>query len=97
MYELAGDESYNLAEFSTAVAAESGKNVVYRNLPEQDFKAALLKSGMPDQMAALLASSDSGVAKGGLEDNGRQLSALIGRPTTPYVAVIRAALSALRG
>lgn len=96
VYELAGDESYSLAEFSTAVAAESGKNVVYQDLPEQDFKAALLKSGMPDEMADLLASSDSGAAKGGLEDNGHQLSALIGRPTTPYVAVIRAALSTLR-
>ena len=40
----------------------------------------------------MLAESDTGISKGGLFDDGRQLSRLIGRPTTPMPAVVAAAL-----
>jgi NAD(P)H dehydrogenase (quinone) len=93
IYELAGDEGYTLTEFAAAVAAEAARPVVYRDLPEAEFEAALLKAGLPGELAGILANSDAGVAQGGLDDGGRQLSVLIGRPTTPYQAVIRQALS----
>ena len=41
----------------------------------------------------MLADSDAGAEKGGLFDDSRQLSKLIGRPTTSWQAVIRAALA----
>jgi NAD(P)H dehydrogenase (quinone) len=40
----------------------------------------------------LLANSDAGVSKGALFDDGKQLSKLIGRPTTPLADVVKAAM-----
>ena len=92
IYELAGDESYTLGELAHEIARQSGKAVAYQNLPENEFKAALLGAGLPDFLATLLAESDVGASKGGLFDEGRQLSALIGRPTTPLAEMIRLTL-----
>lgn len=95
IYELAGDESYTLAEFSAEIARQSGKPMVYQNLSEADFRQALIGAGLPEVFASLLADSDAGAAKGGLFDDSHTLSKLIGRPTTPYAKVIAATLAAL--
>lgn len=92
VYELAGDHGWTLAELTAELTKQSGKTVVYQNLPEEDFKAALLGAGLPEGLSALLANSDVGASKGGLFDDSRQLSTLIGRPTTPLAESLRAAL-----
>ena len=92
IYELAGDDSYSLAEFAAAIARQSGKQVTYHNLPEADYKAALIGAGLPDGFATLIAESDTGAGKGGLLDDSHQLSRLIGRPTTPLVKMVEAAV-----
>ena len=91
-YELAGDRAYTLAEFAGELARQAGKAVAYQDLPEAEYQAVLVGAGLPEGLAALLADSDAGAAKGGLFDQGRQLSGLIGRPTTPLAAVIAQAL-----
>ncbi|MBW1252307.1 SDR family oxidoreductase [Pantoea allii] len=93
VYELAGDDSYTLAEFAAEIAAQSGEKVDYVNLPQAEFAAALKAAGLPAPLADLLADSDVGVAQGGLFDDSRTLSQLIGRPTTAYQDVIRATLA----
>jgi NAD(P)H dehydrogenase (quinone) len=93
VYELAGDTAYTLADLAAEVSRQSGKTVEYRNLSEPDYKAALLGIGLPEFVAALLSDSDTGASKGALFDNGRQLSALLGRPTTPLATVVAAALA----
>lgn len=92
VYELAGDDSYTLADLAAEVARQSGRPIVYTDLPEPAYKAALLQAGLPEAIAALLSESDTGASKGGLFDDSRQLSALIGRPTTPLAEVVRRAL-----
>ena len=92
VYELAGDDSYTLTEFAAELSRQSGKPVPYVNLPEADYKAALLGAGLPEPIANLLADSDVGASKGGLFDDQHQLSALIGRPTTSLAALMPAAL-----
>lgn len=92
IYELAGDEAYTLGELAGEIAQQSGKAVAYQNLPESEFKAALLGAGLPDGLATLLAESDVGAAQGGLFDDSRQLSQLIGRPTTPLAELVGRAL-----
>lgn len=92
VYELAGDESYSLAEFAAQVSRQSGKPVVYTDLPEAGYKAALLQAGLPEFVAQLLANSDTAAAKGALFDDGRQLSKLLGRATTPLAVSVAAAL-----
>ncbi|HAT1574893.1 TPA: SDR family oxidoreductase [Raoultella ornithinolytica] len=92
VYELAGDEAWTLSELAAALSKLSGKNVVYQNLSEADFAAALKSVGLPAGLADMLADSDVGAAKGGLFDDSRTLSALIGRPTTPLAESIKGIL-----
>ncbi|BBV78574.1 NAD(P)-dependent oxidoreductase [Raoultella planticola] len=92
VYELAGDEAWTLSELAAELSKQSGKNVVYQNLSEADFAAALKSVGLPAGLADMLADSDVGAAKGGLFDDSRTLSALIGRPTTPLAESIKGIL-----
>ena len=92
VYELAGDNGWTLAELTAKLTKQSGTTVAYQNLPEADFKAALLGAGLPEGLAELLANSDIGASKGGLFDDSRQLSQLIGRPTTSLEESVHAAL-----
>ena len=92
IYELAGDTAYTLADLAAEISAQSGKEIAYKDLPEADYKAILLGAGLPEGLAALLADSDAGASKGGLFDDSRQLSQLIGRPTTKLATSIAAAL-----
>lgn len=92
VYELAGDSSYTLAEFAAEIARQSGKPVAWQNLPPQEFAAVLIEAGLPQELAEMLADSDAGAAQGGLYDDSRTLSKLIGRATTPWQETIAAAL-----
>ncbi len=92
VHELAGDTAYTLADLAAAISRLSGKTVPYVNLSQADFEAALLKAGLLAPLATLLADSDAGVARGALFDDQRQLSRLIGRPTTPLDALLAAML-----
>lgn len=93
VYELAGDSAYTLAELAAEIARQSGKAITYQNLTEADYRGALVGAGLPDWLATLLAESDTGASQGGLYDAGHQLSALIGRATTPLSAMVKAALA----
>jgi NAD(P)H dehydrogenase (quinone) len=92
IYELAGDSAYTLAELAAEISRQSGKNIGYTNMPEADYKALLIKVGLPEPLAALLSDSDTGASKGALFDDGHQLSKLIGRATTPLAKSVEAAL-----
>jgi NAD(P)H dehydrogenase (quinone) len=92
VYELAGDTAYTLAQYASEVSRQTGKAIGYVNLPEADFKKALLGAGLPEPIAELLANADTAASKGALFDDGHQLSKLIGRPTTPLSVSMKAAL-----
>ncbi len=93
-YELAGDGSYTLAELAAEVSRQVGRPIAYHDLPAAEFEKALLGAGLPRFLAALLADSDAGAAKGALFDDGGDLRGLIGRPTTPLATSVAAALKA---
>jgi len=92
VYELAGDNAWRLSELAAELSKQSGKKVAYQNLSEADFAAALKGAGLPAGLADMLADSDTGASKGGLFDDSRTLSNLIGRPTTPLAQSISAIL-----
>lgn len=92
VYELAGDQAFTLADLAAEIARQSGQPVVYQDLPEAAYQAALVGFGLPDAFAALLAQSDVAASQGALFDDGHQLGALIGRPTTPLADSVAAAL-----
>lgn len=95
VYELAGDAAYTLTELAAEIAAQSGKEVHYQDLPEADYQKALLDAGLPEPIAVLLAESDTGASRGGLFDDSKALSSLIGRATTPISESMRLALRSL--
>jgi NAD(P)H dehydrogenase (quinone) len=88
VYELAGDTAFTMAELAKEISRQSGRNINYVNMPEAEYKTVLVKVGLPDVVAAMLADSDTGISKGGLFDDSRTLSRLINRPTTPMAASV---------
>jgi NAD(P)H dehydrogenase (quinone) len=92
VHELAGDQSYSLAEFAAELSRQSGREIPYVDLPEAEFRGALIGAGLPEGLAALLADSDAAAAKGALQEDGQALSKLIGRRTTPFAESIALAL-----
>lgn len=93
VYELAGDESYDLTDLANTIASAAGRPVTYQDMPKAKFKQALIGMGLPDVLAELISDADIDASKGELEDHGRQLRALLGRPTTPYQETIGVAVS----
>ncbi|MDR6627755.1 SDR family oxidoreductase [Caulobacter segnis] len=94
-YELGGDESFSMADLAAEVSRQTGRSLPYNDLPEADYAKVLESIGLPAPVAAMLAQSDIGVSKGGLLEEGRQLSSLIGRPTTPLPAFVAGVLKSL--
>ena len=92
VYELAGDDGWTLSSLAAEIARQAGKPVAYRDLPEAEFAGVLAGAGLPPALAGLLADADARAAEGALLDDGRALSALIGRPTTPVSDTVAAAL-----
>jgi len=92
-YELAGDEAYTLTELAAEISRQTGKNIPYNNLTETQYADMLKSFGLPEGLAEMLADSDTGASKGGLFDDTKQLSALIGRPTTPLAKVLAEVLA----
>lgn len=92
-FELAGDVGFTQAELAAVLAEISGKPVVYQDLPQADYAAALEQVGLPGPFAAVLADSDARAGEGSLFDASGTLSQLIGRPTTPWRETIAAGLA----
>jgi NAD(P)H dehydrogenase (quinone) len=92
-YELAGDRGWTMTELASEVARVSGKAIVFQPLSESDYAATLAGLGLPELIAKGIASWDFQASKGALFDDGRQLSTLIGRPTTTLAASVQRALA----
>ena len=94
VYELAGDAAYTLADLAAEVSRQTGREIPYRDLPTSEYAAALAAHGLPADIAGAIAGWDADAAGGALLDEGRMLSRLIGRPTTPISATVAEALPA---
>ena len=92
VYELAGDTAFTLADLAAELSRQSGKQVPFHNLPQEEYRAMLIGVGLPAPVAELIADSDAAAAKGALDDGGRALSKLIGRPTIALADAVKAAL-----
>ncbi|EAZ81996.1 SDR family oxidoreductase [Algoriphagus machipongonensis] len=92
VYELSGDESYTLGDLAAELSKQTGKDIPYQDLPEQEYSKILKSIGLPEALADGLASWDVSASKGDLYDERNTLSALIGRKTTPLSTAIKAVL-----
>lgn len=87
IYELAGAR-FTMPEYAAELARQSGTEVVYQNLPEADYRAALEGAGLPAPVAAMIAQSDAAAAEGALDDESGDLERLLGRPPTPLADAV---------
>ncbi len=92
VYELAGDHPFTMAELAAEVSRQAGKPIEYRDLPPEQYRAVLTGAGLPGAIADLYVDADVQAARGDLDDSTGELRRLIGRPTTPLSAAVRAAL-----
>ncbi|MDQ1056175.1 NAD(P)H dehydrogenase (quinone) [Arthrobacter globiformis] len=95
VYELGGDDAFTLSELAGEVSAASGTPVTYNDLPAEKYTQVLVEAGLPEPYAAILADSDLGIARGDLLVTSGDLSALLGRPTTPLREAVQAAAAAV--
>ena len=58
----------------------------------EEYAGALAQGGLPEQWASMYADFDKGIAQGTLENHSRELSTLIGRPTTPFKETVAQAV-----
>ena len=91
-YELAGDKAFSLPELAAEAARQSGKPVVYRDMPEAAYKEMLAGFGLPPALAGILADAEAHAAQGALDDRSGDLHRLIGRSTSTLADAVRAAL-----
>ena len=96
VYECAGDEGYTLAGFAAEVSRQAGARVAYRNMTEAAYKAALVTAGFPAGAATMLSTSHTAIVEGDLFDDSRDMSRLIGRPTTSLATTVAKALGGAR-
>lgn len=94
VYELGGDAAVSLADFAAAISAASNKRIPYNDLPQAEYAKILGSFGLPTFLAEAIAGWDTQAAKGALRDDGKQLSKLIGRPTTPMAETVAEAVRA---
>jgi NAD(P)H dehydrogenase (quinone) len=92
VYELGGDEAWTLADLAAAVGTATGKDVVYRDLSAEEHARALEAAGLPAGAVQFVVGTDQAIAHGALDTGSRQLSQLIGRPTTTLAEYVRRVL-----
>ena len=88
VYELAGDEAFTMSDMAAEISRQTGKTISYKNLPVDEYSAALVKAGLTEGAAQFYASVDVSTEKNDLFDSSHQLSELIGHPTTSLSKVI---------
>lgn len=91
-YELAGDEGFTLNQLASIFSNETGNTIAYNELEPADYANILVSVGLPEGFAKALADSDEKAQSGWLENNSKQLSQLINRPTTVIRESVKQAL-----
>lgn len=95
VHELSGDTAFTLAEFAQEVSRWSGHPVDHPRLSAQEYRQFMLGQGVDPHDADQLIEADAAIARGALSWCPGDLRTLLGRPTTPVSAAIRAALAEL--
>jgi NAD(P)H dehydrogenase (quinone) len=91
VYELGGT-AFTMADLAAEVSRQTGKHIVYQDMPVDDYAKALTATGIPESFAGLLADTSLAIAHGDWYTDSTDLQQLIGRPSTPLTEVVAAAL-----
>lgn len=92
VYELSGDTAWDFDDLAAAIGAVIGREVEYVRVTPEEQRAALVAHGLDEGTAAFVVTLDGDTHKGLLGVTTGDLGRLIGRPTTPLLDGLRAAL-----
>ncbi|MGW0949260.1 NAD(P)H-binding protein [Streptomyces sp. NPDC002623] len=93
-YELGGTP-FTLADVAAELAAQTGKPLVYQDLPAEEYAAALAGWGVPKPFADLLADTSFAITRGDWYTDSTDLERLIGRTATPLADVVTGVLKTM--
>lgn len=93
-YELTGPHLLTFADAVAAIAAASGRNIVYSPLPLPVFLDAMRAAGLPEDMLWLMTELFTNTLDGRNESVRPDVEALIGRPARAFSDFARAAVAA---
>jgi len=91
-YELSGDESWDQQELADAISKTIGRDVNLANVTSEEHQRLLVAAGLDEGTAGFLVALDANARDGLLGVTNGELSTLIGRPTTPLIDGLRAAV-----
>jgi NAD(P)H dehydrogenase (quinone) len=92
VYELSGDVAWDYEELAEAASEASGRPVVFRDVTPEEHAEILTGYGLDAGTVGFVVALDQNTKDGLLSETSGELSALIGRPTTPLLEGLRAAL-----
>ena len=92
VYELAGDVAWNFDDLAAAASEVTGREVRYTPLSTAEHAAALEAAGLDAGTVGFVTTLDADIRAGALAETDGTLARLIGRPTTPLVDGLRAAV-----
>jgi NAD(P)H dehydrogenase (quinone) len=92
VYELSGDTSWDYVELAGTIADLIGREVTYRRVTPREHRTILTDAGVPLPQAEFVVALDGNTRDGLLAGTNGELSALIGRATTPLRDGLGAAL-----
>jgi NAD(P)H dehydrogenase (quinone) len=92
VYELGGDVAWSQADLAATLSDVLGTEVTVAEVTPEEQAKTLAAAGVPQMWVDFTVATDAGIKNGELEVPGNDLSTLIGRPTTPLVDSLRAAV-----
>ena len=91
VHELGGP-AFTFEELAAAVTEVTGTTVVSRDLTVEEYARVLVGVGLEEGTARFVAGLDASIAAGELVTGSDALERLLGRPVTPLVEAVRAAV-----
>ncbi|RLV55716.1 SDR family oxidoreductase [Aeromicrobium phragmitis] len=91
VYELSGDTAWTFEELAKTLSAVTGADAEVRHVSPDEHREALRQAGLPEAAIEFVVGIDAAIARGELGATTGELSALIGRPTTPLHDTLAAA------
>jgi NAD(P)H dehydrogenase (quinone) len=92
VYELSGDIAWDYDELAAAATEVTGRPVVFREVTPEEHAAILTGFGLDAGTVGFVVALDQNTKAGLLGETSGELGRLIGRPTTPLLEGLRAAV-----
>lgn len=92
VYELGGDHAWDFHELAAAIAEVAGVSCTCKMVAPEELIAVMTQAGVDEGTAGFVAALDANIAEGALAETTGDLSALLGRPTTPLKETVKEVL-----